>query len=348
VTSRVPNLSLVPSPEQQPRRLPILSVTSANRYRSCPRSYYFANVLRRIPRHIDENRRFGTLLHVGLEAWWRAYALGMFSTMAPLDAALEAMRTSKAPDPYDLARAEVLMRGYDARWGLEQLEVVYLDPQTAGVEVEFEGDLRNPATSGVSRTFRRGGRIDAIVRAPDGQVYVMEHKSSSEDISAGSEYWQRLTLDLQCSAYMQGARDLGLRPAGVIYDVVGKPDMRPLRATPVESRKYVKKTGSLYANQREHDETPEEHGARLAERIAETPEKFYQRAYIVRTEQELCESAWSLWATSVQIRESMAANLWPQHDKSCRQYGRLCDYFAVCTKQASIDDDFRYKTKEKQ
>lgn len=347
-----------PIVEQQPRRLPILSVTSANRYRSCPRAYYFANVQKRIPRYIDENRRFGTLLHVGLEAWWRAYAddhsdrgTGR-SGSVPLDAALEAMRSSKTPDPYDLARAEVLMRGYDARWSDEPLEVVYLDSQTAGVEVEFEGDLRNPATSGVSRTFRRGGRIDAIVRRPDGRVYVMEHKSSSEDISKGSEYYQRLLLDLQCSAYMLGARDLGLDPAGVIYDVVRKPDLRPLMATPVEQRKYTKATAKepsrLYSNQRDHSETPEEHGQRLAAAIAEAPHKFYQRHDVTRSEQNLRESAWSLWGTSLQIRDSMAANVWPQHDKSCKQYGRLCDYFSVCTGQSKIDDDFRFKTKEKQ
>lgn len=335
----------------QPRRLPVLSVTSANRYRSCPRSYYFANVLRRIPRYVDENRRFGTLLHVGLEAWWRALALGQRSTVSPLDAAYEAMRTSKNPDPYELARAEVLVRGYDSLWSLEPLEVVHLDPQTAGVEVEFSGDLRNPMTSGVSRTFRRGGRIDAIIRKPDGCVYVMEHKSSGEDISIGSEYWRRLALDLQCSAYINGARDLGLEPSGVIYDVVGKPNIRPLQATAIEVRKYTKATAKepsrLYANQRESDETPEEHGQRLAAKIFEEPHKFYQRREIVRNAYEERNSAWSFWATSVQIRESLAANLWPQHDKSCNQYGRLCDYFMVCTEQARIDDDFRFKTKER-
>lgn len=94
-----------PIVELQPRRLPVLSVTSANRYRSCPRSYYFANVLRRLPRYIDENRRFGTLLHVGLEAWWRSYALGRLSAMSPLEAAYLAMRNSVNQDPYDLARA---------------------------------------------------------------------------------------------------------------------------------------------------------------------------------------------------------------------------------------------------
>ena len=338
-------------PVAQPRRLPILSVTRANRYRGCPRADYYNSVLRRIPRYVDENRRFGSLLHLGLEAWWRAFALGALSAMSPLEAAYLAMRTSANPDPYELARAEALMYGYDGWWAAEPLEVVWLDPQTAGVEVEFEGDLRNPASSGVSRTFRRGGRIDAIVRRPDGRVYVMEHKSSSEDISKGSEYYQRLLLDLQCSAYMFGARDLGLEPAGVIYDVVRKPDLRPLMATPVEQRKYTKATAKessrLYASQREHSETPEEHGQRLAAQIAETPWKFYQRHDVTRSEQDLRESMWSLWGTSLQIRESMAASIWPQHDKSCKQYGRLCDYFSVCTGQSKIDDDFRFKNKEK-
>lgn len=344
-----------PIVEQQPRRLPVLSVTSANRYRSCPRSYYFANVLRRIPRYVDENRRFGTLLHVGLEAWWRAFALGALSAMSPLDAAHQAMRNSANPDPYELARAEALMYGYDGWWtASEPLEVVWLNisaETVPGVEVEFSGELRNPASSGVSRTFRRGGRIDAIVRRPDGRVYVMEHKSSSEDISKGSEYYQRLLLDLQCSAYMFGARDLGLEPAGAIYDVVRKPDLRPLMATPEEQRKYTKATAKepsrLYAGQRDHSETPEEHKQRLAAQITETPWKFYQRHDVTRSEQDLRESMWSLWGTSLQIRDSMSADVWPQHDKSCKQYGRLCDYFSVCTGQSKIDDDFRFKTKER-
>jgi hypothetical protein len=328
-----------------------LSVSRANRYRACPKSDYYAAVLRRVPRRIDDNRRFGTLFHRGLEAWWRSYAAGpQFAADEPLGHALYAIGAPDAADPFELVKAEVLLRGYDARWLNEGLEVVVVNGVPA-VEIAFEGDLRNPQTSGVSRTFRRGGKIDAIVRAPNGEIYVMEHKTSAEDIGPGSVYYQRLTLDPQCSMYMQGARDLGLTPAGVIYDVIGKPGQLPLKATALDARKYTKPTAKepsrLYANQREHDETPAEYGARIALAIAEDPHAYYQRAYVPRSAEEEREAAWDLWQTSQQMRDSITNDVWPRNPKNCEQYRRLCDYFHVCTKQARIDDDFHYRTKER-
>jgi hypothetical protein len=339
-----------PTEQTAPRRLPILSVSRANRYRACPRSDYFASVVRRVPRRVVDDRRFGTLFHVGLDPWWRALALDpSFLGRSPLEAAIDAVRAAPNSDPYEVAKAEVLLTGYDARWANEGLVVVWLDGEPA-VEVDFEGDLRNPQSTGISRTFRRGGKIDAIVRAPNGDVYVMEHKTSSEDIGPGSVYYQRLTLDPQCSMYMNGARDLGLQPAGVIYDVIGKPGLKPLKATPVEQRKYTKATAKepsrLYSNQREYDETPAEYGARIALAIAEEPHAYYQRAYVVRSAEEEREAAWDLWQTALQIRESAANDVWPRNPKSCEQYRRLCDYFGVCTGQQRIDDDFHFRTKE--
>jgi hypothetical protein len=323
-----------------PRRLPILSVSRANRYRACPRSDYFASVLRRVPRRIDDNRRFGTLFHLGLEAWWRALALDprFLGSDRPLDIALHIVAQTPDADPFELVKAEVLLRGYDARWLNEGIEVVTVNGVPA-VEVPFEGDLRNPQTSGVSRTFRRGGKIDAIVRSPDGQIWVLEHKTSAEDILPGSVYYQRLTLDPQCSMYLQGARDLGFEPAGVIYDVIGKPGQKPLRATPLEARKYLKSDPTkLYANQRDRDESPAEYGARIAEAIAAAPHEYYQRAYVVRSAEEEREASWDLWQTAQQMRESIANDVWPRNPKNCEQFRRLCDYFGDCTKQQRIAD----------
>lgn len=344
--ARVSHLSLVQSPEQQPRRLPILSVTSANRYRSCPRSYYFANVLRRVPRRIEGARRFGTLFHLGLEEWWRRLVVRSLPEER-LEASLRVMRTSPGVDPYDLAKAEVLLRGYETVWGGEELEVL-------GVEQEFEGDLRNPMTSGVSRTFRIGGRMDAIVRKPDGSVWVVEHKTSSEDIDPGTPYRMRLELDPQVSTYLLGARLLGYKPAGVMYDVIKKPEKKPLEATPVEQRKYTKGSAKepprLYANQREHGETPAEYADRILDELLKKNEKSstYQRFTVERSPDDECEAAYDVWTTSLQIRESVNHRAWPKYTKSCYQYRQWCDYFAVCTKQAFIEDDHRFKSKEKQ
>lgn len=61
---------------------------------------------------------------------------------------------------------------------------------------------------------------------------VVEHKTTSADITPGSPYWRRLTLDAQVSLYLGGAGSL-------LYDVIRKPTLRPLKATPVEARRYT-------------------------------------------------------------------------------------------------------------
>jgi hypothetical protein len=344
------------------RRLPVLSVTSAGRYRACPRSYFYANRLGRRARRADDNRRFGTLFHDGQEAYWRWLKEYQFDSEGALGAALAAIRKNTDADPFERIKAEVLMGGYNFRWSSEPLTVLW-------VEKEFESDLKNPLTSGVSRTFRKGGKMDVIVQTPDHQIFVMEHKTSSEDITDGSHYWSRLTLDSQISMYLDGARTLGYDPAGCVYDVIGKPNMKPLKATPQDKRKYTKPSkkepeSRLYAGQRETDETPEEYGQRLLDHLvgksvqtddceasSEASEshrfdKYFRRAKIVRLESEEQEAAFNFWGTAVQIRESIASGIWPKNDKSCFQYRKPCDYFPVCSKQTTIDNDVLYVTKE--
>jgi len=139
-----------------------------------------------------------------------------------------------------------------------------------------------------------------------------------------------------------------------VYDVLGKPTSRPRMATPEDKRKYTKavaaapatakkperpaKPSQLYANQREHDETPEQYGERLRVAIAEDPERYYQRGTIVRLEADEQAAAWDLWLLGKAIRDSELNDWWPRNPGSCYQYGRWCSYFPVCTSEASLDD----------
>src|SRR4029077_3502824 len=108
---------------------------------------------------------------VGLGAWWQAYQ----HPAEQLTAAIEAMRPL-AEDEYDMARAETLMRGYDARWcGAEDVEVL-------SVEQQFVTPLRNPLNGAASRTYQLAGKLDALVRnRADGLVYIVEHKTAGQD-----------------------------------------------------------------------------------------------------------------------------------------------------------------------
>lgn len=138
---------------EAPRRfaLPILSTSSAKAYRACNRKYQYAYVLRRRPRERSHALRWGTLIHVGLEAWWKG-------AHSDVQLAIDAMRDAAAGqeiDAFDLVKAEVLLHAYHLRWKDEPLRVV-------AVEREFEAQLINPETGHASRTWVRGGKLDAV------------------------------------------------------------------------------------------------------------------------------------------------------------------------------------------
>lgn len=303
----------------------LITFSSTQAYRTCPRLYWQRYVLSYRPIRVDEALSFGTLIHRGLETIltsnWSAKQLYRF------------IWTTEATD-FDRVKAAALLSGYMARWQDEPMQIV-------AVEQTFQMPLINPATGAASRTFQLAGKIDAIVVA-NGQLWVMEHKTSAQDISPGSQYWQQLCIDPQISTYILAAKELGHDAAGCIYDVLGKPRTKPHRATPPENRKY-KKDGSLYANQRAEDETLEEYAGRLRNDIAADPERYYQRGEVVRLAAEEAEAQFDLWHTARMIRESELAGRWPRNTDGCFKYNRPCDFWPVCTGESSLEDRVRYK-----
>lgn len=299
--------------------------------RACLRLHKYEYIERYRPAREADDLRFGTLFHAGQEAWWNAW-------QRPADErlALALAAVSTEADPFDRVRAEELLAGYHARWLEEPYEVL-------GVEIEFSTALRNPTTGQPSRIWVLGGKIDVVVRdLRTGDKLTVEHKTSSEDISPGSEYWRRLKLDGQVSTYHEGARALGHEVAGCLYDVAWKPAIRPLKATPRDNRKY-KRDGSLYANQRDADETPENFRLRLAEDVAAAPTKYFARGMVVRLESELREAAFDAWQLAKQLREAELAERAPRNPDACSRYGRTCAFLPVCCGEASLEDPALYR-----
>jgi len=144
---------------------------------------------------------------------------------------------------------------------------------------------------------------------------------------------------------LEYAESLGFDVEGCIYDVIRKPSLKRLEATPVESRKY-KKDGSLYANQRDVDESPEEFRERFRAYVGEHLLDLFQRGEVVRAETELSDYAFDLWQTARLIREAELAERHPRNPDACRQWNRFCEYFDVCTGAASLDDATRFRKVE--
>jgi len=323
----------------RPSGLRLLTNSEIKTFRRCVREHHYAYRLGVRPVREAEALRVGTLLHRGLETYWLQWTQWRQSPDLAFECALDAMRPF-ALDAYDYERAHALMLGYHERWLPEYLANEF---EVLGVELEFTGaPLVNPATNAWSRTFELGGKLDALIRRQNRRVYLIEHKTTSEEIGPGSPYWQRLQLDAQVSMYFRGARSLGFDVAGCEYDVLSKPKLRPFKATPIESRKY-KTTGELYANQRADDETPEQFGVRVMEEIAGNADRYYQRGIVVRLDAEERDAAFDVWQTTRVMREAELAQRYPRNPESCMRWGRACDYFPVCTGAGSLDDASEYR-----
>ena len=262
-------------------------------------------------------------------------------------------------DPFELARAEEMIRGYSSRWFDEPLD--YL-----AVEVEAEGPLTNPETGAASRTFALGGKLDGVVRdRRDGRLLVLERKTSSEDLSAGSLYWRRLTMASQLSQYIALLRALGLDPHGVLYDVLGKPAIRPsgipvvddgakvvldaagARVRTKDGRKW-RETGDAEKGfvLQTRPETVEEFRARLQTTICDEPDRYFRRGDVVRLAEDEREAAFDTWQTAASIREGRRLGHYPRNPDACLRYGSTCAFFDVCAGSASLDDPARFRRVE--
>jgi hypothetical protein len=314
------------------RSLALLTESRAKTFRRCQREHHNRYVLGFVALYENVALYFGVLCHIALEAYWRE-PIFADRLAASLEAIAEA--TNEETDPYEVAKLEEMMRGYDARWGAEPW-------QALAVEAEFRAPLINPHSGAASKTFVRAGKLDVIARDPRGRVVFVEHKTSSEDITPGSNYWARLRLDGQVSGYFRGADSLGFKAEACIYDVLGKPAIRPLKATPVEARRYTK-DGRLDARQRDTDETPAEYALRVREAIAEAPEKYYARGEVVRLESEMEQYDLEAWALAQSMRDARKLEIAPKNPDACIRYGSRCPYFAVCCGEQSLDDPAAFK-----
>lgn len=341
-------------------RVHLLTSSRLSSWQRCPRAHYYRYEAGIVSRDRQSHALvFGTAIHKGLEAWWLTIQAGDPGRALPgalVAAELSLESAQETADPYDLARLLAMLCAYDARW-----QQWACGTEVLAVECAFEYELAHPVTGQVAKTWRVAGKIDALVRLADGRVAIVEHKTRTGDAGAGSDYRRRLTMDAQISTYFDGVARMGWAADLCIYDVLVKPAIKPLLATPLESRKYTQakpatKTREaeeprLYAGQRETDETPEEYRDRLILAISADPDKHLVHAEIVRTDQEREAHAWALWHNARSITQTRQAALStgdvravPQHSHACFAHGGSgCEYLPICEGTASARDETRFE-----
>lgn len=280
-------------------------------WRNCKRQYFYSYELLRRPKTKPAALAIGTMWDQALEAWHQG--------ANPVDQLLRAVRHFEGEaNEFTRAKLEAMLVGYTAKWAEEPMEVV-------ATQVGFTVPILHPDTGEAHREYQYHGVLDAIVRF-QGRLSVLESKSSGEDITPGSMYWQRVTtLDPQVSMYLLAGQQAGHDVVDCLYDVARKPALKP----------QVK-------------ETAEEYRERIARDMQARPDWYFQRQRLVRLNHEARAYQQDLWDYACELTETAQHRRYPRNPDHCRSYGRACEYIGVCSGVASIDDPVLFRTEERE
>jgi hypothetical protein len=173
------------------------------------------------------------------------------------------------------------------------------------------------------------GKVDAIAKATPGHL-LYETKTVAR-IDGG--YLDRLWSARQTLVYNRVLNQMGYDIQGVMYDLVGKPTIKRLLATPVEKRRYTKDKGTgqmrLHAKQRDQDESDSGFLSRLREWYRNHPEALH-RELIIYTEEQLDSIEQDVRNEVKRLQWHIQSGVWPRSLSSCHRFNRPCEFSPLC------------------
>lgn len=328
----------------------IITHSEMSTFKRCQRRWAYQYILGLVPATEAEPLRIGSIFHEGLDL--------LAKGSQPAEAAQRCIELFLSPryrtDDWALEAEIVCRLLYAYHWHYSQFDGITV----LHSEIGFEVPIINPETGRASTSTKTAGKIDKIVRLPDGRIAIMEHKTSTEDISPTSDYWRRLRIDTQISHYMSAAKQLGFDVQAVLYDVIRKPGIRPRRIQKKELDEI--QNSNTYHTEEVHKlpepneeghliETPRMYGARLMQDIISRPEWYFGRAEIPRLDADMDDYRWELWQMQQMRRDAAKHQRYIRNTAECMRMGK-CPYFDICTSAnpfpAGIPEGFMVKTSQ--
>lgn len=237
---------------------------------------------------------FGSAIHKCLEMW-HGGNWDLKQCLAYL--ATESTKLEHEEGLDFMYRSQAMMEGYVKTYPQEDWKVIAL-------EEKFTGDIRNPETGRVSKSFSLSGKVDGLVRRSDGLYWLLEHKTAS---SINGSYLDRLWCDMQITLYSKYlSEQYQITMSGVIYNILGKPALR---------RGKNEEWGAF--------------GERLRQRHMEDPE-CYNRTELVISHEQYNELAEELWELTQAYLGAQKRDKWYRNTDHCFKYNKACPYFTLC------------------
>ena len=191
-----------------------ITASAMNGLMHCPRNFFWSHEVGLQRESSGVALRFGSAWHRSMEARWKG---------ASYDEAL-ALAIPEGIDlgAYDCATLAGLLAGYYDYYGPSE-QIVNSVP-----EIQFDEEL--------CKGWRMQGKIDNLGVKKDGSHALVESKTTGDSVDPDSEYWLRLTFNLQVFQYVDASIKLGWDVSEVLYDVCRKPSIRPKEVTDLDKQ----------------------------------------------------------------------------------------------------------------
>ena len=308
-------------------------------FRNCRRACYWRYVKQIVPVNRKvETLWFGSLIHECLEIWHGKREL------EPVLDHIDRSCVNRDAEPSvkrDWQYARAMMIAYAEKYPTEPFEVV-------GLEQVFTADIVNPATGAKSRSFVMSGKIDGLLRKPDGTYWLLENKTAS---SVGGSYIDRLWLDTQIRLYAHYVREaLGIPVVGSLYNVLTKTRLAQSvgeTEQEFEERRAIlakkNKTGRSSAK-RKYPETDDEFQARLLDWYARNDAFLRVELLFDQDDFEILRS--EIWELSKNFLSARRRGAWYQNTDYCFRWNRQCSYFPICNSKDNplvVENEYELK-----
>lgn len=325
----------------------ILTASRMRAYRECPKKHEYLYIQGYRPAAKEEALNFGTLWHDVMEQFYGCTGSADERLAWATDYLKSRYTGPKRIEAASWCRLYAMLLHYAGSLRESKFFERY---RVLAVEHEFYQPLINPDTIRRSETWVSAGKIDVLLEEiATKRCVVMEHKTTDDAIEGDSAYWGRLMLDAQISQYVVAAEAMfGVQVDEVIYDVVRKLKIRPLRRSTgeryrkretAEEKTWLSNDPRLQRRRyREQDEGIRDYQMRCHRAMAKSKQTLHRMQPVARTDSMVRDYMRNAWATAKMIRAD-ELNGWAIHNPdACHRWG-LCPFWRVCVKQADLDSN---------
>ncbi len=311
----------------------LITQSGARKFLGCRKAYEFRYERNLVTKVEPHELAFGTIWHDALQA----HHLGQ-DAMAVIREKCKSHQTND--DMYNLV---AMMRGYVERHGHvddEPFEVVAL-------EQEFSVPLIDPRSGKQIGEWKRGGKVDGIIRMRrSGKLWLMEHKTAARIDAA---YLGKLWLDFQITSYSGVAAEVYGEPLeGVLYNVTRKlPKAQRARKLPEtdgewDVRYEAAKNKKLL--KRKLGETDGEYAERLCHSYRDG--EMFHREEILLDALSIDKVQLETAMIVEDINQARRDGTWYRNTDNCFKFYKGCEYLPLCRSHENpLLIDAHYTTK---